>query len=935
MSAKEKSQLMDEFIILKSLIHPNIVQYYDHDHVVEEHSVHLYMEYCDGGDLASIIRTCKETGEYVPESLVWSFFTQLVLALYRCHYNCDPPPPGDLFVSSDSNYNPPAPSTVILHRDIKPDNVFLDQFNTVKLGDFGLAKILDQEHFMANSYVGTPYYMSPEVLRDQPFTPQSDIWSLGCVIYELCAKHPPFQAKSHMQLAQKIKEGAYPPLPSVYSSTLGKTIAACLNRNFMQRPTTSTLLNLDVMKLCRKDRELGQVRRELEAAQNELQTKEQYLITQEEQFMIERENMIQQLQLEQEAQRMQMFQTINDEFNLRVEQEVERRIKMMIEGSQNNVESQEHKTKSMSENNDLQMSPHANNGWEMPDVTPMAPGSYNIKFPANDFNSMERNGLQHISAASLSSSLATFSGFPTDNSNILSSPDDVIMTSAQNTPFLQRNMKVPKTNMDDNNGSNDLFPTANFSSGFIKTPPLKKLLFGNGTNLENKYNLRKLKVGVKSPFINRPNSDDLTSPTLASSYRRKQLESQKFGTNKTSEHSALSSSDNNNNNKQGSNLENSPASFQSAFPSNHSIEDSPTSTKSNNNNNLHFHQLTPSTHQHQKLSDNFNHHLAAFSNKSSNPNRAIEDVSSNSSISIYSSQSSRRSDSSSSSVENDMTSPLLECTSECNANNNYHSDNNEKYHRHHQHHQQQVPFGSHVPITYTPATPRERQAPHFQAVYEAKKSIVGSSDFVMGGTMGKVMAIKGPLSSMGRAVVQTSRFDDDDEDNNNENNEDNKKDEYLKTPTNKVQMATLSPTSAAKKKFSALDNYLINANSPTSLKAPSKTKSSNTSPDLGSRPFYSHPNSSGNVEDSPSRNYENNKQNQQNMLDGINSKKSTTASTIKPLITNQKKNMLNFNTNKNFKDLTGHGGNSWDENRGIRDDDIPSPFLKRYERRRV
>lgn len=311
MNHKEKNQLVEEFRILKSLEHPNIVQYYHHEHVAEESAVHLYMEYCGGGDLAGVISACKESGEYVPENMVWSVFTQLTLALYRCHYNTDPPPVGELFNATDGA-SPPQPDTVILHRDIKPDNVFLDEFNSVKLGDFGLAKILDQEHFMANTYVGTPYYMSPEVLLDKPFTPQSDIWSLGCVIYELCSKHPPFQAKTHLQLSEKIRTGVYPALPAMYSQTLSKTIAACLNQNPVQRPTTSTLLRLDVMKLCRKEKQVGDAQREVQDIKD--------------QILLERETFMNEMQNQQEERHKQLLQQVQEQFDIQLEQEVQRRM---------------------------------------------------------------------------------------------------------------------------------------------------------------------------------------------------------------------------------------------------------------------------------------------------------------------------------------------------------------------------------------------------------------------------------------------------------------------------------------------------------------------------------------------------------------------------------------------------------------------------------
>ena len=80
----------------------------------------------------------------------------------------------------------------ILHRDLKPGNIFLDGNSDVKLGDFGLARVMNQESQFAFTHVGTPYYMSPEQIHDQKYNEKSDIWSLGCIIYELCALHPPF-----------------------------------------------------------------------------------------------------------------------------------------------------------------------------------------------------------------------------------------------------------------------------------------------------------------------------------------------------------------------------------------------------------------------------------------------------------------------------------------------------------------------------------------------------------------------------------------------------------------------------------------------------------------------------------------------------------------------------------------------------------------------
>ena len=133
--------------------------------------------------------------------------------------------------------------------------VFLGADNSVKLGDFGLSKLM-QSHDFASTYVGTPFYMSPEICAAEKYTLHSDIWSLGCVMYELCARTQPFNAKTHFHLIQKIKEGRLDPLPSMYSAELQNVIKSCLNVNPLKRPDTASLLNLPPIRMMRKEREM-------------------------------------------------------------------------------------------------------------------------------------------------------------------------------------------------------------------------------------------------------------------------------------------------------------------------------------------------------------------------------------------------------------------------------------------------------------------------------------------------------------------------------------------------------------------------------------------------------------------------------------------------------------------------------------------------------
>ncbi|KAK8215969.1 calcium/calmodulin-dependent protein kinase type 2 beta chain [Phyllosticta capitalensis] len=261
MSAKEKEQLQAELSILKELRHPNIVAYIDRVHLKSSHDLHVYMEYCGNGDLGQVIKKLKSKRQYADEEFVWSIFSQIVCALYRCHYGDDPPEAGknvmglgnDAIPNRDKQKN-----LMILHRDLKPENVFLGADNSVKLGDFGLSKIM-QSHDFASTYVGTPYYMSPEICMSEKYTLYSDIWALGCIIYELCAQRPPFDAKTHFELIQKIRRGHFDPLPDIYSPDLKKVVASCLNVNSGKRPETAQLLNLPIVKLMRKEQEVVQL----------------------------------------------------------------------------------------------------------------------------------------------------------------------------------------------------------------------------------------------------------------------------------------------------------------------------------------------------------------------------------------------------------------------------------------------------------------------------------------------------------------------------------------------------------------------------------------------------------------------------------------------------------------------------------------------------
>ncbi|XP_049993720.1 serine/threonine-protein kinase Nek3 isoform X5 [Alexandromys fortis] len=152
-----------EAVLLAKMKHPNIVAF--QESFEAEGHLYIVMEYCDGGDLMQKIK--QQKGKLLPEDTILNWFVQICLGVNHIH------------------------KKRVLHRDIKSKNVFLTQSGKVKLGDFGSAHLLSSPMAFACTYVGTPYYVPPEIWENLPYNNKSDIWSLGCILYELCAlKHP-------------------------------------------------------------------------------------------------------------------------------------------------------------------------------------------------------------------------------------------------------------------------------------------------------------------------------------------------------------------------------------------------------------------------------------------------------------------------------------------------------------------------------------------------------------------------------------------------------------------------------------------------------------------------------------------------------------------------------------------------------------------------
>jgi NIMA (never in mitosis gene a)-related kinase len=230
MSAKEQLEAQHEAKVLRELDHPYIVHYVDSG--IQRGKLWIAMEYASGGDLDAYIQAKKRANKLFAVQEALGIFAQACSALQYLH------------------------EKRILHRDLKTKNIFLDKPSVsdatpvVKLGDFGISKVLAHTRALAKTQIGTPYYLSPEICEDKPYSFKSDVWAMGVVLYEILALRVPFEAKDMAALVEKILHSAAPKLPASFERIegLAPLYASMLDKVAGRRPMIQDILALPLIK---------------------------------------------------------------------------------------------------------------------------------------------------------------------------------------------------------------------------------------------------------------------------------------------------------------------------------------------------------------------------------------------------------------------------------------------------------------------------------------------------------------------------------------------------------------------------------------------------------------------------------------------------------------------------------------------------------------
>lgn len=172
----------------------------------------------------------KQNGKSFTENFIWKVFIQITLGLYYMH------------------------SKDIIHRDIKSLNIFLTKDNSARVGDLGASRRLDPEtqkildEVSPDEKVGTPFYLAPEIWQNKPCTKQTDVWAIGCILYEMCALQVPFLAEDIDVLEERVLKDKLPPLPHSVHKGLALIATKCLTKKAEARPKIEEIIQMDVFQ---------------------------------------------------------------------------------------------------------------------------------------------------------------------------------------------------------------------------------------------------------------------------------------------------------------------------------------------------------------------------------------------------------------------------------------------------------------------------------------------------------------------------------------------------------------------------------------------------------------------------------------------------------------------------------------------------------------
>ena len=213
----------NEIKILSQLDNPFIVKLYEvfslnpnsellkNNDVEEQQMMCLVLELCENGDLNDKIKEKKQKNEFFSENEILQYFYEILQGLYYLHKNR------------------------VIHRDLKTLNIFLTKNNHIKIGDFGVSKKLINNNIYAYTFVGTPYYLSPEICQNKPYDEKSDVWSLGVVLYELITLNKPFDSESQMGLFMKILKGKPAPINNTIKHSYSQKLINLVLENLLDK----------------------------------------------------------------------------------------------------------------------------------------------------------------------------------------------------------------------------------------------------------------------------------------------------------------------------------------------------------------------------------------------------------------------------------------------------------------------------------------------------------------------------------------------------------------------------------------------------------------------------------------------------------------------------------------------------------------------------